>query len=151
MITKSNSGGKGECNMKFPDRYHYIAIFHYAEDGISIRFPDLPGCLPCAHSEDEAVKNAQEALGLHIFGMEQDNDPIPEPTPISMVALNEGEVPVLVSVLMPPMRDRIKTRYIKKTLSIPAGLNAEAEEQGINFSQVLQEALRELINQYKTV
>ncbi|MBP5212702.1 MAG: type II toxin-antitoxin system HicB family antitoxin [Pyramidobacter sp.] len=48
----------------------YPAIFDFADDGISIEFPDLPGCLPCAHSQEEAVKNAREALGLHLWGME---------------------------------------------------------------------------------
>lgn len=44
--------------------------------GISIEFPDLPGCYPCADKDntDEALKNAKEALGLHIWGMEQDHE-----------------------------------------------------------------------------
>ena len=56
------------------DRYSYVAVFSYDEDGISIEFPDLPGCLPCADKDDTegALKNAREALGLHIWGMEQD-------------------------------------------------------------------------------
>ena len=54
------------------DRYSYVAIFNYADDGISISFPDLPGCYPCAHTTEEALKNAKEAMGLHLWGMEQD-------------------------------------------------------------------------------
>lgn len=52
------------------DRYSYVAVFSYEEDGISIEFPDLPGCLPCAEKDntEEALKNAKEALGLHIWG-----------------------------------------------------------------------------------
>ena len=47
------------------DRYSYVAVFSYEEDGISIEFPDLPGCLPCAEKDntEEALKNAKEALG----------------------------------------------------------------------------------------
>ena len=30
------------------DKYSYLALFTYEEDGISIEFPDLPGCYPCA-------------------------------------------------------------------------------------------------------
>lgn len=41
------------------DHYIFLAIFDFAEDGISIEFPDLPGCLPCAHHTEEALKNAQ--------------------------------------------------------------------------------------------
>ena len=61
------------------DRYSYVAVFSYEENGISIEFPDLPGCLPCAEKDntEEALKNAKEALGLHIWGMEQDGKRFP--------------------------------------------------------------------------
>ena len=61
------------------DHYIYPAVFNYAEDGISIIFPDLPGCIPCASNVDEAIHNAKEAMALHLYGMEEDNDLIPEP------------------------------------------------------------------------
>ena len=34
------------------DHYSYVSIFSYDEDGISIEFPDLPGCYPCADKDD---------------------------------------------------------------------------------------------------
>lgn len=121
--------------------YTFPAILHYAEDGISISFPDLPGCLSCSETTEEATRDAKEALGLHLWGMEKDGDVIPDPTPITALILEKNEIPLLVNVFMPTIRTRIETRYVKKTLSIPAYLNAKAEEAGVNFSQVLQEAL----------
>ena len=59
------------------NQYLFPAIFTQEEKGISINFPDLPGCLPCADTMEEAVKNAKEALGLHLYGMEKDGDVIP--------------------------------------------------------------------------
>ena len=58
------------------NRYAYPAIFSYDDDGISIEFPDLPGCCPCADKDDTdmAIRNAREALGLHMWGIEDDND-----------------------------------------------------------------------------
>ena len=44
------------------DYYQFPAVFDIANDGISITFPDLPGCLPCANDMQEAFKNAKEAL-----------------------------------------------------------------------------------------
>ena len=44
------------------DTYIFPAVFDFAEDGISIEFPDLPGCLPCADTVEEAVKNALAVL-----------------------------------------------------------------------------------------
>lgn len=89
------------------DRYSYVAIFSYDPDGICIDFPNLPGCCPCADAGDTdmALKNAREALGLHIWGMEKDEDEIPAPTPITEVALEENQIPVLVDVFMPPIRE----------------------------------------------
>ena len=122
--------------------YTYPAIFYFDEDGISIEFPDLPGCLPCAHSEEEAFSNAKEALGIHLFGMEQDNDAIPEPTPISQLTPDDGGVIVLVEVFMPALRERQNNRSVNRTVTLPSWMNAAALERGINFSQVLQDALR---------
>ena len=129
------------------DRYSYIAIFTYSEDGISIEFPDLPGCYPCADKDDteEALQNAKEALGLHMWGMEQDLEDIPVPTTITELSLEENQVPVLIEVFMPPIRERVKSKFVKKTLSLPAWLAAKADEDGVNCSKLFQNALMEYL------
>ena len=65
-------------------RYRYKAIFNYDKDGITVTFPDLPGCITCGDNEEEALKNAKECMALHLFGMEEDNDLIPEPTKVEV-------------------------------------------------------------------
>ena len=127
------------------DRYSYIAILYTDPDGISVEFPDLPGCLPCADTIDEAVDNAREALGLHLWGMEQDGDPIPEPSRIQDIRLDEGGVPMIVDVFMPPFRDKLTNRFVKKTLSLPAWLADLADKDGVNCSKVFQNALIEYL------
>ncbi|WP_018131245.1 type II toxin-antitoxin system HicB family antitoxin [Effusibacillus pohliae] len=124
------------------DRYIYPAIFDYAEDGISVEFPDLPGCLTCGDTDEEALHNAKEAMALHLYGMEQDGDPIPAPTPVSKLRTEENQAVVLVEVWMPPFRDEMEDRAVKKTLTIPKWLNDLAEEHKVNFSHVLQDALK---------
>lgn len=106
------------------NRYAYVALLSYADDGISIEFPDLPGCLPCAQTTEEAIDNAKEALGLHLWGMEQDKEEIPEPTPINNIKTKDGTVAVMIDVFMPPVRERVNSRFVKKTLSLPAWLSA---------------------------
>ena len=128
------------------DTYIYPAVLSYEENGISIEFPDFPGCLPCADTSQEAAKNAKEALGLHIWGMEKDSDPIPMPTDISALTYAKNEIPLLVEVFMPPIRDRLNNKFVKKTLSIPQWLNVEAEQAGVNFSQVLQNGLKDYLH-----
>lgn len=127
------------------NRYSFIAVFNIADDGISITFPDLPGCLPCADTLEEAVENAREALGLHLWGMEQDNESIPEPTSIQDIQLEENEVPAVIDVFMPTFRDKLNNRFVKKTLSLPAWLADMADKDGVNCSKVFQTALMEYL------
>lgn len=132
------------------DTYVFPAIFTYEEDGISIEFPDLPGCFSCSDNTDEAVKMAKEALGLHIYGMEEDCDNIPNPTPINEIELSKNQIPMLIEVYMPLHRLAVENQSIKKTLTIPQWLNKIAEQNKVNFSQVLQAALKEQLGLTKT-
>lgn len=123
------------------DRYSFIAVFDVAADGISIEFPDLPGCLPCADTMEEALKNANEALGLHLWGLEQDGEEIPEPTQIQNITLEKNQVPAIIEVFMPAFRDKLNNRFVKKTLSLPAWLADMADKDGVNCSKIFQNAL----------
>lgn len=126
-----------------PDRYIYSAIFDYADDGISVEFPDLPGCLTCGDSDEEAIRMAKDALALHLYGMEQDKESIPTPTKAGQFHVESNQVVVLVEVWMPLFRDRMEDKAVKKTLIIPKWLNDLAKENQVNFSRILQNALVE--------
>jgi len=134
----------------FNDHYTYPAIFSYDEDGISVEFPDLPGCYTFANDSNTAVTMAKESLAVHLSGMEDDNDDIPPPSDITTISLEDKQVLVLVDVWMPIFRDKIKYSSIKKTLTIPKWLNDVAEENHINFSQLLQSSIKEQLGIYKT-
>jgi hypothetical protein len=77
--------------------------------------------------------------------MEKDNDDIPRPSDIKDLRLDSNQIPLLVEVFMPPVRERLNNRFVKKTLSLPAWLNAEAEAKGLNFSQILQSAIKQYL------
>ena len=124
------------------DRYIYPAIFHFADDGISVEFPDLPGCFSYGNDELQAVTNAKEALELHIFGLEDDSEPIPSPSHIREIKVIENETVVLIDIWMKPVRDYMQNKAIKKTLTIPKWLNDVAVENDVNFSQLLQVAIK---------
>jgi len=79
------------------DSYVYPAILTVAADGVSVEFPDLPGCLTCGATIEEAIAMAEEALTLHLRGLDEDGDPIPEPTSISQLATAPGQIPVLIA------------------------------------------------------
>ncbi len=127
------------------DIYVFPAKFQYAEDGISIFFPDLPGCLPCAETDEEALKNATEALELHLWSLERDDDPIPEPTPVNRISVGPNEVVVLIRANMKLARKEINGRSVRKMVTLPKWLNDVAEEHRVNFSRILQEALQDYL------
>jgi predicted RNase H-like HicB family nuclease len=121
--------------------YSYIAVFDFAEDGISIEFPDLPGCISCADSYEEAYASAEEALALHLYGMEQDKEVIPEPSKLNDIEVDDRQKTALIRVNMNLMRAKIQNRTVNKTVTLPAYMNEWGEEHGINFSKLLQNAI----------
>lgn len=128
----------------YPDNYEYIAVLDYSNGKtVGVYFPDLPGCITCEDNAQNAVKSAKEVLQLHLYGMEEDGDTIPAPSELKNIKLKKDELPVLIDVYMKPFREKMHTRYVKKTLSIPSWINTIAEEQGINFSATLLSALKE--------
>lgn len=127
------------------DYYMYPAIFAYDDDGISISFPDLAGCISCASNDLEALYMAKDALGLYLVCAEEDNEILPIPTKLNKINLNTNERVVLVEVNMPLFRLSVENTAVKKTLTIPKWLNDLAEKNKVNFSQVLQNALKEFL------
>jgi predicted RNase H-like HicB family nuclease len=129
------------------DIYIYPAILtQYKDNNIGITFPDLPGCVSDADTMEEAVKNTKEVLALHLFGMEEDNIEIPEPSPIDKLKLDKNDIPLLVNVYMPLYREAIQNTSVKTTVTMPQWLKTMAEKNNINFSQVIQVALKQKLN-----
>jgi predicted RNase H-like HicB family nuclease len=127
------------------DNYVFPCVFIY-EEGISIYFPDLDGCVSFGEDEINAFYNAREALTLHLYGMEQDHESIPTPSLAKSIELDENEQVVLIEAHMPAIRAKQANKFVKKTLTIPEWLNIVAEREGINFSQTLQIALKEQLH-----
>lgn len=90
------------------DLYVYPAIFYDDPDGIAIEFPDLPGCLPCAHAMEDAFKNAKEALQLHLYSMEEDGVTIPVPSRAADMKPGAAGTIAMIEVWMPPFREKRK-------------------------------------------
>lgn len=124
------------------DRYFYPAVFGYEEgEEISVVFPDLD-VATSGESEEEALLSARELLGCVMFGLEEDGDEIPAPTPLSNLEVGSHERAVLVDAYMPSVRMAQNNKSVNRTVTLPAWLNAAALERNINFSQLLQDALK---------
>ena len=128
-------------------KYFYPAIFTKEKENLySVIFPDLEDCSTSAESLDEAYAMAKDALCLKLYDMEESNEKIPAASDLSAFHLKDNQFVVVVFCDTQEYRKFFDKKAVKKTLSIPSWLNAEAERQGVNFSYILQEALKEKLN-----
>lgn len=127
---------------KLPEKYAYPAICEHDENGcISVWFPDLDVATD-GDNEEHALYMGRELLGLVMVSLEEDGDPIPQPSHIADFKLEKNQYPMMVDVYMPSIRMASINKSVKRTVTLPAWLNAKAMEHGVNFSQVLQDALK---------
>jgi len=136
-----------EVNMR---KLTYFAVFEPSQDGgYSVYYPDLLGCTSYGRTFDEALKMAGEALGLHIYAMETDNDEIPLPcAPPDLDILPEtssGYIVAPVTIFPDVVKNVQENKAVKTNITLPAWLKNRAEDAGVNFSQVLQTALKEYL------
>lgn len=121
--------------------YFYPAIFTYDENDkcYIVDFIDLNGCSTFGNTIDEAYEMAQDALGLYLSDLED----IPTPTiPYNNIELKQNQFISLVEINLIEYKKKVSNIAIKKTLTIPSWLNTLAEKNDINFSQLLQKALK---------
>lgn len=123
------------------NKLFYPAIFHKAEEGgFWVTFPDIPECMTQGDDMNQAYEMAFEALGLAITSKVEEGEEIPTASQPDEIDSSDGFL-VVVEFDMYEYQRKHNSKAVKKTLSIPEWLNEEAMRKGINFSQVLQEAL----------
>lgn len=122
-------------------KYAYPAIFTPEEKGYSIVFPDLEGCYTCGDNLEDGLEMARDALALVLYGYEKDGRDIPKPSKLNAISVEEDEFISYVACDTMVYRKMYNNKAVKKTLTLPEWMNEEAMAIGINFSQVLQEAI----------
>lgn len=90
----------------------------------------------------EAIEMARDAIGLMGIDMEDDKKVLPEPCKLESVKREPCDIVTLVDVDFAEYRRKNERRTVKKNCTLPSWLCYEAERANINFSQVLQEALK---------
>ncbi len=123
-------------------KYAYPAVFTLEEDGTySIIFPDLEGCYTCGDSLEDGIEMAEDALALTLYGYEKEGREIPKASVPTAITVSENEFVNFIACDTMAYRKMYNNKAVKKTLTIPEWLNEAATSMGLNFSQVLQEAL----------
>lgn len=132
----------------------YPACFFHENDCYSVVFPDLNWLATQGETFEEAMEMAIDCLAGYLYSGQRDGDAIPKPSKLSDIDPEavakelDPEGPVceafvnIVSVDVADYARRHFERSVKKTLSIPIWLNDRAVRAGINFSQLLQDALK---------
>ena len=130
----------------------YPACFIKESNGYSVIFPDLNWLSTCGATFEDALKMSVECLAGHLYFCSKTGTPVPEPsTPDQLNTndilqeLNIFSETTFINMVTVDVNEYAKLHFeksVKKTLTIPAWLNQLAMEQNINFSQVLQEALK---------
>ena len=118
----------------------FPAIFTFDGKYYTVDFIDFKGCSTFGNSIQNAYEMAQEAMGLFL----DDFTHFPGPTTdFNNIHLETNQFISFVSIDMDEFRKKYNNKAVKKTLSIPAWLNNLSEKNNLNFSQILQEALKE--------
>jgi predicted RNase H-like HicB family nuclease len=58
----------------------YAVVIEKAENNYSAYVPDLPGCITTGKTIEDTRRLIREAIEFHIDGMQEDGEPVPEPT-----------------------------------------------------------------------
>ena len=123
----------------------YFAVFETGDkSGISVYFPDVPGCVSCGKDFVHALSMAKEALSLHIYGMEKDGEAVPKRSG-NIPKTEAGDMVVPVTVYPDMVKDEIGNRREKTTVTIPHWLKSAAEAEGLNYSRLLETAIKETL------
>jgi predicted RNase H-like HicB family nuclease len=118
----------------------YPIIVSEEKDSYYVSIPDFDIATQGTSIAD-SITMARDAIGLMGIDMEDEGKELPKPSSVQ-VKLNQDDLVTFVDVDFTEYRKRVDNRAVKKNCTIPYWLNVEAEKAGINFSKVLQEALK---------
>lgn len=125
----------------------YPAVFHPEEvGGYSVDFPDLLGCVTEGDTLAEAIRMAEDALGIYLYTLKEEGDEAPAPSDPADVEVSGRDFVSLVEYDEVEYLKRTDSHSVKKTLTIPAWMDTLARENNLNFSNVLQNAIRRELN-----
>lgn len=132
----------------------YPACFFHENNSYSVIFPDLNWLATQGDTFEEAMEMAVDCLAGYLYTCQMDGEHIPEPSklsdidPVSVAKELDPDSPLcesfvnMVTVDVASYAREHFEKSVKKTLTIPAWLNKAALEQNLNFSQILQDALK---------
>ena len=127
-------------------KYAYPAIFEKEQEGgYTIYFPDVEGCYTQAEDLVEGIENAGDALCLMLYELEKEGKRIPKATNIKDVKTNSEDVVTLIACDTQFYKNYFKSKSVKVNTTIPLWLKEAGEKKNANFSQILQNGVKEYL------
>ncbi|MEE0777102.1 MAG: type II toxin-antitoxin system HicB family antitoxin [Bacillota bacterium] len=123
----------------------YPVVLTQGESFVVVQIPDFNIGTQGVDFAD-AMYMARDAIGLMGIDMEDDKEEIPTPTDLRSIKAEEDSIVTLVDVDFAEYRRKHEKRMVKKNCTIPSWLNERAEAEGVNFSNVLQTALKQQLH-----
>ena len=125
----------------------YPALFHKAEEGgFWITFPDFPECMTQGENMQDAYEMAWDALGLAVVSRIENREALPPVTEPYAVTLDPDTFSAGAPIDLITYQKKHNSKAVKKTLTIPKWLNDAAIAKKLNFSKILQDALKHELN-----
>ncbi|MEQ9810176.1 type II toxin-antitoxin system HicB family antitoxin [Streptococcus jiangjianxini] len=129
-------------------KYTYLALFEADKEtgGYTITFPDFQGAISEADTLNEAIYNAREVLEIYTVMFEDEGKEFPTPSSFKALAgvlSSDEDILQAISVDTELVRERERSKVVNKTVTLPSWLVEVGKENKVNFSQLLQKAIRE--------
>ena len=127
-------------------KYTYPAIFEKEQEGgYSIYFPDIEGCYTQSEDIAEGIENASDALCLMLYELEKSGNRIPKCSNIKDIRTNEDDIITLIACDTQFYKNYFEGKSVKINATIPLWLKEAGEKRHVNFSQILQNGVKEYL------
>ena len=123
----------------------YTAVLTKVPHGYDVTVPDVPGCVTYGETLEDAIVSAKDALCGCLCVYEDEDVGLPAVHLPSDVPVEEGSFAALLDVDLDEYRRQTDTRAVRKNVSIPAWMATQVDKRGINCSQLLQDAIKQVL------
>ncbi|MCL2563496.1 MAG: type II toxin-antitoxin system HicB family antitoxin [Oscillospiraceae bacterium] len=120
----------------------YPVVFTKLDDGYAVHVPDFPLDTQ-GDTLAEAIEMVRDAIGIMGIDMEDEKKPLPIPSSMESVACEPGAFVSMVDIDFLAYRRTHERRSVRRNVTLPSWLDAEAAKAGLNVSAVLQTALKQ--------
>ena len=127
-------------------KYIYPAVFEVNElGGYCVSFPDLKSVFTEGDDLKHAMDMAEDVLCLMLYGMERDGKEIPPPSQVSDIMAKTDNIVNLVACDTRFYKHYFESKSVKLNVTIPLWLKEAGEKKQVNFSQILQNGVKEYL------